>query len=109
MTMYGRGLRETTAGRTDTWRLHYDDGTVEPLTLGRWCGSLVAGDHGLLDRCAGPTVDVGCGPGRLAAAVAWRGMPVLGVDISRTAVGMARARGVTALRRSVFDRLPGEG
>ncbi len=108
MSMYGRGLLEATAGRTDTWLLRYDDGTAEPLMLGRWCGSLVAGDRGLLDRCAGPTPDVSCGPGRLAAAVAWRGMPVLGVDISRAAVGMARARGVSALRRSVFDGLPGE-
>lgn len=109
MAMYGLGLRAVAAGRSDAWLLRHADGTAEPLALGRWCGSLVAGDHGVLDRCTGPTLDVGCGPGRLAAAVAWRGLPVLGVDVSYTAVAMARARGVSALRRSVFDALPAEG
>jgi hypothetical protein len=34
---------------------------------------------------------------------------VLGVDIVREAVEQARSRGVSALRRNVFDPLPGEG
>ena len=63
----------------------------------------------LLDRCVGPTVDIGCGPGRLAAELAARGVPALGVDVSPVAVLLSRAAGATALRRSIFDRLPGEG
>lgn len=107
--MYGAGLRATRAGRAGEWTLRYPDGSTAPLALGRWCGSLVDGDDGLLRRCAGATLDVGCGPGRLAAAAAWQGLPVLGVDVSATAVRLARERGVFALRRSVFDRLPAEG
>ena len=34
---------------------------------------------------------------------------VLGVDVVREAVDQTVARGVVALRRDVFDRLPGEG
>jgi SAM-dependent methyltransferase len=67
------------------------------------------GDETLLARCAGPTLDVGCGPGRLAGALAHIGRPALGIDISETAVRLARRRGATALRRDVFDRVPGEG
>lgn len=109
LTMYGAGLRAATSGRPGLWRLRYPDGTATPLALGRWCGSLVDGDDGLLRRCAGATLDVGCGPGRLAAAAAWQGLPALGIDVSATAVRLARERGVSALRRSVFDHLPGEG
>ena len=37
-----------------------------------------------------------------------RGIPALGVDIAPSAVALARARGATALERSVYERLPGE-
>jgi hypothetical protein len=33
----------------------------------------------------------------------------LGVDVSPVAVRLARARGATAIERSIFDRLPGAG
>jgi SAM-dependent methyltransferase len=63
----------------------------------------------LLARCTGPTLDVGCGPGRLAGALARRGRPALGIDISGAAVRLARQRGAAALRRDVFEALPGTG
>jgi SAM-dependent methyltransferase len=66
-------------------------------------------DHTLLDLCRGPTIDVGCGPGRLAAGLAERGHVVLGIDVIGRAVGTAVRRGASALRRDVFDVLPGEG
>ena len=45
------------------------------------------------DGVKGPKVlDVGCGTGHLAIALARRGYNVTGIDISRVAVGMARAR-----------------
>ena len=45
----------------------------------------------------------------MSAHLAERGHVVLGVDIVHEAVEQARRRGVSALRRNVFDALPGEG
>ena len=53
--------------------------------------------------------DLGCGPGRLAAALATAGWPVLGVDISPQAVRFARRRGVPALLADALGALPDEG
>ena len=52
---------------------------------------------------------MGCGPGRLTVALTNRGIPALGVDISRAAVARTRQAGARALHRSVFDPLPGQG
>ena len=84
-------------------------GRALPLQVARWCGPPDAADEELLRRCRGPVLDVGCGPGRLTIALTERGIPVLGVDISRTAVARVRQAGACALRRSVFDPLPGQG
>jgi SAM-dependent methyltransferase len=74
-----------------------------------WCGELRPGDTTMLDRCAGPTLDVGCGPGRLTAALAALDRPALGVDISPEAIRHARRRGAPAQRADVFTAVPGEG
>jgi SAM-dependent methyltransferase len=66
-------------------------------------------DRAVLDRCQGPTLDLGCGPGRLVAELGRRGVPALGVDVSPAAVLLGRAAGASVLCRSVFDRLPGTG
>jgi SAM-dependent methyltransferase len=55
-----------------------------------------------LARCTGPTLDVGCGPGRLTAALARTGRAVLGIDISPHAVALARRRGAPARRADIF-------
>src|SRR6202046_5451542 len=85
------------------------DGRALPLHVSRWCGPPDAADEELLRRCRGPVLDVGCGPGRLTVALSERGIPALGVDISRAAVTRARRAGALALHRSVFDPLPGQG
>lgn len=56
-----------------------------------------------------PLGDVGCGPGRMVAALAAGGVPALGVDLSQDAVKRTRHSGGAAIQRSAFDRLPGEG
>ena len=85
------------------------DGRALPLEMSRFCGPPDAADEELLRRCRGPVLDVGCGPGRLTVALTDRGIPALGVDISRTAVARTRQAGAAALHRSVFDPLPGQG
>jgi SAM-dependent methyltransferase len=85
------------------------DGRALPLQVSRWCGLPDAVDEEMLGHCRGPVLDVGCGPGRLTVALTERGIPALGVDISRAAVARTRRAGAPALRRSVFDPLPGQG
>jgi SAM-dependent methyltransferase len=77
--------------------------------VGRWLGEPDPADETVLARCTGPTLDVGCGPGRLVAALTSRGVPAIGVDVAATAVALTRSSGGLALRRSVFDRVPGAG
>jgi SAM-dependent methyltransferase len=89
--------------------LHTDAGEQLVLDAGRFTAEPDAVDHAVLDRCLGPTLDLGCGPGRLVAELARRGVPALGVDVAPAAVLMGRAAGAAVLRRSVFDRLPGTG
>ncbi|MEO3767003.1 class I SAM-dependent methyltransferase [Streptomyces sp. B5E4] len=89
--------------------LRRGDGWLLPLDVERWCGVPDGGDVTVLRRCTGPVLDIGCGPGRLVAALAALGRPALGVDVSSAAVAHARSRGAAALRRSVFEPLPGEG
>ncbi len=90
-------------------RLLTSDGRTHALDLARWSCPADATDLALLERCEGVTLDVGCGPGRMAAALAAQGRPVLGVDVAGSAVDRTAAAGALALRRSVFDPLPGEG
>ncbi|MET8945822.1 class I SAM-dependent methyltransferase [Streptomyces sp. NPDC004542] len=80
-----------------------------PLDVERWCAPPDAGDTSVLRRCTGPVLDVGCGPGRLVAALALLGVPALGVDVSPAAVARTRRQGGAAVCRSAYDRLPGEG
>ena len=89
--------------------LHAADGTVVALDVARWLAPTDACDESVLDRCTGPVLDVGCGPGRFVSALTDRGIAALGVDIAETAVALARGRGLAAMVRSVFSDLPGEG
>jgi SAM-dependent methyltransferase len=89
--------------------LRRSDGWLLPLEVERWCAPPDAADDALLRRCRGPVLDIGCGPGRLVAALSAYGLPALGVDVSPAAVDRTRVAGGAVLRRSVFERLPGEG
>jgi SAM-dependent methyltransferase len=80
-----------------------------PLPVHVWSRSVDHSDSHLLTHCDGPTLDIGCGPGRLTEGLAERGHVVLGIDVVHEAVRQTRDRGVSALVRNVFDALPGEG
>lgn len=53
---------------------------------------------------SGPALDVGCGSGDLAIALARRGLHVLGIDIVQAAIAQARPK-AEALPREVASRL----
>lgn len=85
------------------------DGGRRLLPVADWRRSATYADRRILDACVGTTVDIGCGPGRMAEALVAMGRQVLAVDIVSEAVRQAQARGVAAQRRDVFDPLPAEG
>ena len=92
--------------------VRHDDGRLKKLPVRSWLGGRGADarfDHAVVGMCQGPTIDLGCGPGRLVAHLVKRGVPALGVDLSATAVKLARSSGAPALRRDVFEPLPGAG
>jgi SAM-dependent methyltransferase len=108
--LYGSALRRADAGRSAVLTLISPRGqVVSQVDAAQWTMRLRPGDESMLRRCRGATLDVGCGPGRLAAALHHRGRPALGVDISVEAVRQAHRRGALAMRGDVFAPLPMEG
>src|SRR6202035_4372514 len=88
--------------------IEHADGSRKPLSVDGWLHHS-PGDKSILDRCEGPTLDIGSGPGRLTVALAERGIPALAIDITPYAVDLARSSGALALQRDVFGYLPGTG
>lgn len=78
------------------------------LAVDRWRTDADDVERALLASLADPVLDVGCGPGRIVAALAAEGRVTLGVDPSPAAIAEASRRRAPVLRRSVFDPLPGE-
>ncbi|MEU4425768.1 class I SAM-dependent methyltransferase [Actinoplanes sp. NPDC024001] len=109
LDVYDRALSRAAGGAEATLVLRGADGREQRFDAAGWCRADRPGDAGLLDRCTGATLDVGCGPGRLTRALLGRGRPALGIDVSAAAVHLARLRGASALRRDVFAPVPGQG
>ena len=56
------------------------DGTSKTMPVARWKSAPSPADLALfVDQCTGPTLDVGCRPGRLSAALTERGVHALGI------------------------------
>lgn len=89
--------------------LELPDGAQISLPVHRWRAARSHGDELFVHACTGPVVDLGCGPGRLTAALTALGVAGLGVDVSPVAVALTRDRGAAAIRRDLFTRLPDEG
>jgi SAM-dependent methyltransferase len=85
------------------------DDTPGTLPVGSWSRDADDADRAILDLCESPALDVGCGPGRMAAALIDAGVIALGIDVVDEAIDQAVDRGAPALRRDVFEALPGEG
>jgi SAM-dependent methyltransferase len=109
LAQYGTILRHAAAGRPIRVEVLCPGHPTHTVNPADWCGSLRPGDHGLLSRCTGPTLDIGCGPGRLTAGLVATGRTALGVDTSAEAVRQARRRGAPARHGCVFAPVPGEG
>ncbi|OBH03712.1 SAM-dependent methyltransferase [Mycobacterium sp. E1747] len=113
-------LYDQALGGERCW-IRHDDGELRPLPAHRWLGvrcpddvcpgdgSEDAFDEAVTQMCTGPTIELGCGPGRLVARLIQRGIPALGIDRSVTAIRLAGRGGAPALLGDVFDPLPGMG
>jgi SAM-dependent methyltransferase len=95
------------AGQTRP-EIEHADGSRTPLRVDDWL-HIQPGDASIVERCKGATLDVGSGPGRLTVALAERGIPALGIDVTPYAVELARTAGALALLRDVFGHVPGAG
>jgi SAM-dependent methyltransferase len=109
LAQYGTILRRAATGAPVAVALVCPGRPDRPVYPTDWCGDLRPGDHGVLARCTGPTLDVGCGPGRLTAGLVASGRAALGVDTSAEAVRQARRRGAPVRHGCVFSPVPGEG
>jgi len=90
-------------------QLRHGDGRTITLDVQRWLAAADSVDLDVIARATSPALDVGCGPGRIVAALTSHGRFAVGIDIAAYAVALTRQRGMNALRRSVFGTLPGEG
>lgn len=79
------------------------------LPVGTWSRDADGADRAILALCSSPTLDIGCGPGRMAAALTEADILALGIDVVPAAVDQAVERGAPALQRDVFGSVPGEG
>jgi len=100
---------EQSLSRGTPLQLRHDDGRTVTLDVPRWLAPADAVDLEVILRADSPVLDVGCGPGRIVAALTEHGRLALGIDIAEHAVALTRARGMNAVRRDVFGSLPGEG
>lgn len=105
LDVYGEDLLTAQDGVAPTTWLRYSDGRTMVLDLPRWTAPASGADTELLARCDGPTLDIGCGPGRLTRALVSRGLDCLGVDVAPVAVDLARIGGTPVLHASIYDQV----
>ncbi|MGZ4512824.1 MAG: SAM-dependent methyltransferase [Mycobacterium sp.] len=117
-------LYDEALGGERCW-IRHDDGELRPLPAHRWLGVRCPDDpcpgdgsgdafdevfdEAVTQMCTGPTIELGCGPGRLVARLIQRGIPALGIDRSVTAIRLAGRGGAPVLLGDVFDPLPAMG
>ena len=87
---------------------HETDEVIE-LPVGDWQADATEDEVHVLSKVEPTAIDIGCGPGRIAHALAVRGVPAMGIDVSASALSHARRTGATVIERSVFSPLPAEG
>lgn len=104
MTVTAEGFDMPLSGAPS--RLLCDDGTEIALDVDRWADAAGGCDDWLVRHCTGPTVDLGCGPGRLLVALAARGIAALGVDGSAVSRVLCHRRGVPMVRPTCSARCP---
>lgn len=83
--------------------MRHRDGRSTFLDIPRWLAAADDADDTVIERAIGPVLDIGCGPGRLLAALQRRGLRAVGVDIAERAIEIATEQGLIAIRADIFD------
>ncbi|MFI7080055.1 methyltransferase domain-containing protein [Micromonospora sp. NPDC049903] len=109
VAVFDTAIDRAAAGIPAGFTARHASGAVYRFDPAAWCRDVIAGDDTLIAACTSHTLDVGCGPGRLTSALVDAGRTALGIDLSASAVRLARRRGAPALRRDVFGPVPGTG
>jgi SAM-dependent methyltransferase len=109
MELLGRAVRSYLAGDPSPLGLARDDGYFEELSPAQLIDESAGPHEQELVRLAhGRVLDAGCGAGRIALLLEQAGLPVRGIDISPTLVGVCRSRGLREVEvASVWDDLGG--
>ena len=102
--IYERGLEHMLSSENpDSFHAVDQNGTRRRLPLDRWLTEAPDDEERLLERAAGPVLDIGCGAGRHLVALGRRGVEATGVEVSGRAADIARKRGAKVIHGSVFD------
>jgi SAM-dependent methyltransferase len=104
-------LAETSGGVEDLKPrlLRLPGGHLVRLPVARWSGPVDRADESLLGRATGAVLDVGCGPGRLTAALHARGTDVRGLELLPDVPVLVRAAGAALTVGDVFGDVPRTG
>ena len=105
--MIGELYEHALAGRAHP-EIEHADGTRTPLPVADWLRTR-PGDTSIVERCSRPDAGRRLRAGRLTMALAERGIPALGIDVTPYAVDVARSAGALTLVRDVFGQVPGSG
>jgi SAM-dependent methyltransferase len=107
---YARALRAADSGVLFLEELGDNESlSSSSMDFARWNGIADRVDIDLLASVQGPVLDVGCGPARMVRAAVGMHLEVLGLDVSPTAIELARASGLPVFEASVFESIPSEG
>ena len=110
LSPHGRALRAWHEGQRDAEVvLHSSLGEHEALPAGfffRGPEEFFPAERYALDLCRGRVLDLGAGTGLHALVLQERGIPVVGLEIEPRIARIARERGVSAVVRADFFRLP---
>jgi len=106
---YAEALRRNDSVELILERTTGSDASSLMMDVARWNSEADHVDLTLLRSATGPLLDIGCGPGRMVQAALDVGLEVLGIDVSPTAIAIARESGLPVELCSVFEPVQGEG
>jgi SAM-dependent methyltransferase len=92
---FGVGFKAYLSGDDRNFRVFRDDGFEEEMEVAPYFTGFPKYEKDSIQYVIGRVLDVGCGAGRVALWLKFRGFDVTGIDASPTAIEVCRMRGLT--------------